>query len=84
MPLLILCGYPCTGKSDVGRRLREHFVAKNVKTVLVSDEEMLTFHGRDKLYAGGFDRVRDLFINELNQLQKLLARRRCVDRSSRA
>lgn len=54
MPLVIICGYPGTGKTQVSKQIVDFFKDKVKSCVLVSDEDLLQTHQRDKLYAGKF------------------------------
>eukprot|EP01012_Entosiphon_sulcatum_P011580 TRINITY_DN17081_c0_g1_i1.p1 TRINITY_DN17081_c0_g1~~TRINITY_DN17081_c0_g1_i1.p1 ORF type:complete len:401 (+),score=56.15 TRINITY_DN17081_c0_g1_i1:24-1205(+) len=40
MPLVVICGKPCSGKSVLARRLQEHFAALGRNTVLISEESL--------------------------------------------
>ncbi|KAI1280490.1 Protein KTI12 -like protein [Halotydeus destructor] len=51
MPLIIICGHPLAGKSSAAIRLKEYFVNKNVKCILVSDEDQYKLIDRNKLYS---------------------------------
>ena len=54
MPFVIICGYPCSGKTTVSKQLVDYFESKSLKPILISDDELLQFHGRDKLYSESF------------------------------
>jgi len=38
MPLLLMCGYPCSGKSTVASKLRDYFVTQGKRVEIVSDD----------------------------------------------
>lgn len=38
MPLLLMCGYPCSGKSTVAGKIRDYFVAEGKTVEIVSDD----------------------------------------------
>lgn len=51
MPLVILCGYPCSGKSQLAEELKEYFSnEKRRDCMIISDEQSLSDLGRNKLY----------------------------------
>lgn len=52
MPLVVLVGTPCSGKSHCAQYLKSYFekLAKNV--VLISDENYLMTHQRNSVFKG--------------------------------
>lgn len=53
MPLIIICGFPCSGKSRRAQELRDYFIKNTDKQVCIIGDEI---HGIDKnsVYAGEF------------------------------
>ena len=50
MPLVVICGHPCSGKSNVAKLIEEDCKEKGIEVVLV-DEEAL-YLTRDASYKG--------------------------------
>lgn len=48
MPLIILTGYPSSGKTTVVKKLREYFVNADIDVHVVSEEEQILKAGFDK------------------------------------
>lgn len=54
MPLIILSGIPCSGKTTRCEELKQFFLEKNKEVVVVSEAEQLARSGFDKntIYLG--------------------------------
>lgn len=44
MPLLLLCGYPCSGKTALAERLRAHFASQGRACVVVAEAHSASFN----------------------------------------
>lgn len=51
MPLVILCGYPCSGKTKRAEELKNYFENSRGKTVHLTSDESLNLE-RNTVYAG--------------------------------
>lgn len=51
MPLVVMCGYPCSGKSKRAKELKNHFEVSRGKTVHLAGDESLNFE-RNAVYSG--------------------------------
>ena len=68
MPLIVICGFPSSGKTTVCNQLKEFMVQKNKKVVVVSENALVDekkneiFSGRlHKLYHTTLGHVRTCF-----------------------
>lgn len=50
MPLIIVVGWPSSGKTTISRKIADFFQSKEKTVEIVSDEDLLSFHGRNVLY----------------------------------
>lgn len=51
MPLVVMCGYPCSGKSRRAKELKNHFEVSRGKTVHLAGDESLNLE-RNAVYSG--------------------------------
>ena len=51
MPLIVLCGYPSSGKTTTSSQLKEFFEKKNIKVKVVS-ENYLVDENKNAVYSG--------------------------------
>lgn len=51
MPLVVMCGYPCSGKSKRAKELKNHFEVSRGKTVHLAGDESLNLE-RNAVYSG--------------------------------
>lgn len=51
MPLVVMCGYPCSGKSKRAKELKNHFEVSGGKTVHLAGDESLNLE-RNAVYSG--------------------------------
>ena len=56
MPLVIMCGYPCSGKSKRAKELKNYLENSRGKTVHLASDESLNLE-RNTVYAGRFTRA---------------------------
>jgi len=64
MPFIILCGFPCSGKTSRSLKLKEYFEnEKNLRTITISEHDRGL--QRNLLYSGLL--FKDYFINGINQ-----------------
>lgn len=56
MPLIILTGYPSTGKTTIALKLKEYFLSNGIDVRLISEDECINQAGFDKnnVYEGNF------------------------------
>ena len=53
MPLIIVCGTPVSGKSEISKRIGDYFTGKKGKDVtIISDETDLLIGDRNLVYKG--------------------------------
>lgn len=52
MPLIVLVGTPCSGKSYCSEHLKHHFEKKNKNVVLISDENYFQTNQRNSVFKG--------------------------------
>lgn len=50
MPLVVMCGYPCSGKSKRAKELKNHFEVSRGKTVHLAGDESLNLE-RNAVYS---------------------------------
>lgn len=53
MPLLLIVGWPCSGKTMVANLIKQHFESKTSVLVLNDEGTISKYGGRDKFYALG-------------------------------
>ena len=51
MPLIIMCGFPCSGKSKRANELKSYFEKSKGKTVHMSSDDSISFE-RNTTYSG--------------------------------
>ncbi|KFM61209.1 Protein KTI12-like protein, partial [Stegodyphus mimosarum] len=51
MPLVIICGVPCSGKSQIAKKLNEFLQLSNRKSVIIKDDDIATGFQRNEVYA---------------------------------
>ena len=63
MPLLLIVGWPSSGKTTASRKIVQHLQEQGKTCELVSDEYLLQKDGRNKLFTGEMscDSARDSF-----------------------
>ena len=52
MPLIVLVGTPCSGKSHCAQHLKDYFERLNKNVVLISDESYLMTDQRNSVFKG--------------------------------
>jgi len=52
MPLVIIVGWPCSGKTTISKEIVDFFEKDGKPCQLVSDQEILSTLGRNKVYSG--------------------------------
>ena len=67
MPLIVLCGYPSSGKTTTTSKLKEFFEKKNIKVKVIS-ENFLVDEKKNEIYSGEFDQslFRNFILNDCN------------------
>lgn len=55
MPLIIIVGWPGSGKTTIAKRIVEYFREEGKNCQLVSDDEILQTQKRNKIFNGEFD-----------------------------
>jgi len=53
MPLVVICGYPSSGKTTICNQLKDFLENKNKKVIVVS-ENFLVDNKKNETYSGGF------------------------------
>lgn len=48
MPLIVITGIPCSGKSSVTKAIKEHLETQSKKVLVVSEDEILERNGDDR------------------------------------
>lgn len=48
MPLVVICGLPCSGKTNRTKEIKEHFNLKGINVIVVSEDEVITKRGLNK------------------------------------
>lgn len=71
MPLIVLVGTPCSGKSYCSEHLKHHFEKKNKNVVLISDENYFQTNQRNSVFKGRFTWVLDFNDQNPDQIQLL-------------
>lgn len=61
MPLIVICGFPCSGKSRRARELKDYFVENTDKQVDIIGDEMQSID-KNLVYAG------ELELNTVSEL----------------
>ena len=61
MPLIVLCGYPSSGKTTTSTQLKEFFEEKNIKVKVIS-ENFLVNEKKNEIYSCKFDQFFFFFI----------------------
>lgn len=80
MPLVVITGWPCSGKSTVAAEIVKFFSDAGKKCELVSDDYSLQKEGRNKLYSGSWNKCEMLLILTVCfcfQIHE--SRKRCAD-----
>ena len=73
MPLVMMCGYPCSGKTTFVEKLQKHLEKLKKNVVIVSDDTVgidrnSTYHRFDYIFSqGSFNQI--FPINSLNVLK---------------
>ena len=52
MPLILVCGTPCSGKSYCAEFLKDYFDKLNKNVILISDEDYLLTNQRNLVFKG--------------------------------
>jgi molybdopterin-guanine dinucleotide biosynthesis protein len=52
MPLLMIVGWPSSGKTTVSNKILDHLQAQGKTCEVISDEYLLQKEGRNKLFRG--------------------------------
>ena len=52
MPLIIICGFPSSGKTTICQKLKEYVECEKKKTVLIISEDELVRGSKNDIYSG--------------------------------
>ena len=61
MPLIVLCGYPSSGKTTTSTQLKECFEKRNIKVKVIS-ENFLVDEKKNEIYSCKFDQFFFFFL----------------------
>ena len=70
MPLVVLCGYPSSGKTTICNQLKDFLENKN-KRVIVISENLLVDNKKNEIYSGDsfHNTLADAFLHVLAHLE---------------
>lgn len=52
MPLVIMCGLPCSGKSKRANELHQYLLSSSKKSVLIQDDSIKSNFSRNEIFSG--------------------------------
>lgn len=54
MPLVIMCGLPCSGKSKRANELYGYLLSSSKKSVLIQDDSIKSNFSRNETFSGNY------------------------------